>query len=134
MEKIKNIQTEQIILYKHNTLLTQQRQHNIEIQEHKQKTTPLNKMYEELKAEMTQVKKTYAEITTNRENTNEQQTNNNDNPALKNMEKEVTELKTLIHLMHANNIENNKIITTLQIINNVMYFTVLNKYMESKES
>ena len=34
MEKIKNIQTEQIILNKHNTLLTQQRQHNIETQEH----------------------------------------------------------------------------------------------------
>ena len=30
------------------------------------------------------------------------------------MEKEVTDLKTLIHLMHKNNIENNKIITTLQ--------------------
>ena len=28
MEKIKNIQTEQIILNKHNTLLTQQRQHS----------------------------------------------------------------------------------------------------------
>ena len=33
------------------------------------------------------------------------------------MEKEATDLKTLIHLMHANNIENNKIITTLQAEN-----------------
>ena len=57
MEKIKNIQTEQIILNKHNTLLTQQRQHNIEIQEQKRNATTLNKNYEELKAEMTQVKK-----------------------------------------------------------------------------
>ena len=66
---------------------------------------------------MTQVKKTYAEITGNRGNKNEQLTNNNDNPALKSMEKEVSELKTLIHLVHTNNIENNKIITTLQAEN-----------------
>ena len=33
------------------------------------------------------------------------------------MEKEVTELKTLMHLMHAKNIENNKITTTLQAEN-----------------
>ena len=82
MEKIKNIQTEQIILNKHNTLLTQ-RQHNIEIQEHKRNATTLNKNYEELKAEMTQVKKTYAEITGNGGNKNKQLTNKNDTQHLK---------------------------------------------------
>ena len=56
MDKIKNLQTEQIILNKQNTLLLQQG-HNVEIQEHKQNTSTLDKYYEELKAEMTQVKK-----------------------------------------------------------------------------
>ena len=32
------------------------------------------------------------------------------------MEKEITDLKTLIHPIHENNIDNKKIITTLQTI------------------
>ena len=54
-EALKNNNKINIIINKHNTLLTQQRQHNVEIQEHKQNTTTLDKNYEELKAEMTQL-------------------------------------------------------------------------------
>ena len=59
------------------------------------------------------MKKSYAEATANRETTHKQ----NKNTTLQKMEKEVTDLKTLIHMMHENNIENNKTITTLQAEN-----------------
>ena len=110
MDKIKNKQTEEIIQTKHKQLQSQQTLNKKQIEEHKQDTTTLKENINELQLEVTEIKKSYAEATANRETTHKQ----NKNTTLQKMEKEVTDLKTLIHMMHENNIENNKTITTLQ--------------------
>ena len=113
MEKIKNKQTEEIIQTKHKQLQSQQTLNQKQIEEHKQDTTSLKENLNELQSELTQIKKSYAEATANKGTTHKQ----NENTTSQEMEKEVKDLKTLVHMMHANNIENNKIITTLQAEN-----------------
>ena len=115
MDKMIQKQAKHTILNKHKTHQAQQTQCNKEIEEHKQNTTTLTKNYEELKTEITQIKQTYAEITTNSEHTKEQNTQKIDeNTNIENMAKEITTLKSLVHMLRDNDLKNTRTITNLQ--------------------
>ena len=94
MDKIKNKQTEEIIQTKHKQLQSQETLNKKQIEEHKQDTTTLKENINKLQLEVPEIKKSYAEATANRETTHKQ----NKNTTLQKMEKEVTDLKTLIHM------------------------------------
>ena len=128
MDKIKNKQTDEIIQTKHKQLQSQQTLNQKQIEEHKQDTTTLKENFNELQLELTEIKKRYAEATANRRTTHKQ----NKNTTLQKMEKEVTDLKTLVHMMHENNIENNKIITTLQAENKQLNHKIDKLHQQNK--
>ena len=71
--------------------------------------TTHNNKFEELKTEITKIKINYAEITTNKEYTNEKPTDKHDgNIRLQNMTKEITHLKSLIQSLCGNNVKKPK--------------------------
>ena len=105
MYKMIQKQAEHTILNRNRTLQAQQTQCNKEIKEHQQNTTTLTKNYEELETEITQIKQTYAEITTISEPPEQNTQKINENTNMENMAKELTALKALVDMLHDNDLQ-----------------------------